>query len=261
MDIAAIVLALLAGALSLLNSVYTTRVASRLEDERQAKSKAALLAELMARYRDPLLQASFDLQSRIYNIVAQGFLQTHYCNGTESTREYARENTLYVLADYLGWVEILRREVRFLDLGDEVANRAWTARLVAVRTTLLSDRFPPRFRVFNGQQRAIGEIMIAAGADRDARPETLGYAGFLARQQDPAFDRWFVDLRADLDALANEPAAGHEERLVALQHALVELIDILDPKQVRIPGSERRRLAEDRSQGSAALPHGDVRGT
>lgn len=240
MDIAAIVLAVLAGVLSLLNSVYTTRLAGRLEDERQAKSKAGLLAELMARYRDPLLQASFDLQSRIYNIVAQGFLQTHYCNGTESAREYARENTLYVLADYLGWVEILRREVRFLDLGDEVANRAWTTRLVAVRMALLSAGFSPRFRIFNGQQRAIGEIMIAAEADR---PETLGYAGFLARQGDRAFDRWFVDLRADLDALATEPGAGHEERLVALQHALVDLIEILDPKEVRIPGSERHRLS------------------
>lgn len=243
MDIAAIVLALLAGALSLLNSVYTTRVASRLEDERQAKTKAGLLSELMARYRDPLLQASFDLQSRIYNIVEQGFLRTHYCNGTEAAREYARENTLYVLADYLGWVEILRREVRFLDLGDEVANRSWTACLAAIRKTLLSDRHSTRFRVFNGQQRAIGEIMI--DADRAGRPETLGYAAFLARQQDPAFDRWFVDLRADLDALACDPDAGHEARLVALQHALIDLIDIIDPKQVRIPAPERRRLTTE----------------
>ena len=234
-------LALLAGALSLFNSVYTTRLSNRLEEERRAKSKAELLAELMARYRDPLLQAAFDLQSRIYNIVEQGFLQTHYRNGTDSTREYARENTLYVLADYLGWVEILRREVRFLDLGDEVANRAWTERLVAVRTTLLSDRFSPRFRIFNGQQRAIGEIMIQADGD-DERPETMGYAGFLASQKKPDFDRWFVDLRADIDALANEPHAGHDARLVALQQALVELIDLLDPNHVRIQSSERRQL-------------------
>ena len=251
MDVAAIVLALLAGALSIFNSVYTTRLSSRLEEERRAKTKAELVAELMARYRDPLLQASFDLQSRIYNIVEQGFLQTHYCRGTDSTKEYARENTLYVLADYLGWVEILRREVRFLDLGDEGANRAWTERLVAVRTTLLSDRFSPRFRIFNGQQRAIGEIMIKADAD-DERPETVGYAGFLACQQKPEFDRWFVDLRADIDALANEPDAGHEERLVALQQALVELIDLLDPNHVLIQSSERRRLTVGGSEPVAA---------
>jgi hypothetical protein len=242
MDVAAIVLALIAGGLSLFNSVYTTRLAGRLEEERRAKTKAELLAELMARYRDPLLQAAFDLQSRIYNIVEQGFLQTHYRNGTDSTKEYARENTLYVLADYLGWVEILRRQVRFLDLGDEVANRAWTDRLLAVRSALQSDRFSPRFRLFNGQQRAIGEIMIKDEGDKDERPETEGYAGFLARQREPEFDRWLVDLRADIDALANEPGAGHEERLVAVQQALVELIDLLDPNNVRIQSAERRRL-------------------
>ena len=241
MDVAAIVLALLAGALSLFNSVYTTRLASRLQEEQRVKTKAELLGELMARYRDPLLQAAFDLQSRVYNIVQQGFLQTHYCNGTEITKEYARENTLYVLADYLGWIEILRREVRFLDLGDEVANRSWTERLVAVRHTLLSDRYSPRFRLFNGQQRAIGEIMIKED-DVDNRHETMGYAGFIASLQKPEFDRWFVDLRADIDALATEPDAGHEERLVALQGALVELIDLLDPNQVRFQGSERRQL-------------------
>jgi hypothetical protein len=242
MDVAAIVLALLASALSLFNSVFTTRLANRLEEERRAKTKAELLADLMARYRDPLLQAAFDLQSRIYNIVEQGFLQTHYCNGTDSTKEYARENTLYVLADYLGWVEILRREVRFLDLGDEVANRAWTERLVAVRITLLCDGFSPRFRIFNGQQRAIGEIMIVPDGDDAGPPETLGYAGFLAKQKDHDFDRWFVDLRADIDALATEPDAGHDERLVALQQVLVGLIDLLDPNHVRIQRSERRRV-------------------
>ena len=252
MDVAAIVLALLAGALSLLNSLYTTRLASRLEDERRAKTKAELLAELMARYRQPLLQAAFDLQSRIYNIVQQGFLQTHYCNGSDSTREYARENTLFVLADYLGWVEILRREVQFLDLGDEVANRAWTECLLAVRSALLTDRFSPRFRLFNGQQRAIGEIMIKSDGGNDDRPETEGYAGFLARQREPEFDRWFVDLRADIDALATDPGAGHEVRLVAVQQALVGLIDLLDPDQVRIQSSERRRLPAGGSEAVAA---------
>jgi hypothetical protein len=242
MDVAAIVLALLAGALSLFNSVYTTRVANRLEEERRAKTKAELVAELMARYRDPLLQAANDLQSRIYNIIQQGFLQTHYCHGTDSTREYARENTLYVLADYLGWVEIVRREVRFLDLGDEVANRSWTERLIGVRRTLLRDSFSSRFRLFNGQQRAIGEIMIERNGDKEERLETVGYAGFLARRRDPEFDRWFVDLRADIEALADEPDAGHGDRLVALQRALVELIDLLDPRYLRIESSERRQL-------------------
>src|SRR5688572_12640357 len=131
MEIAGIVVAVVAGGISVLSAVYTTRLANRLEAERHARTKAEQLDELMDRYRDPLLQASFDLQSRIYNIAEQGFLRRHYLEDSEASREYACENTLYVLAEYLGWVEILRREVRFLELGDEVANRDWASRLAA----------------------------------------------------------------------------------------------------------------------------------
>jgi hypothetical protein len=239
MDYAAIVVAVVAGAVSLLSAVYTTRLASRLEAEQHARTKAEQLDELMDRYRDPLLQASFDLQSRIYNIAEQEFLARYYTNGTEATREYARENTLYVLAEYLGWVEILRREVRFLELGDEVANRDWAKRLAAVRSTLQTDRLSPCFRLFNGQQRAIGEIMVAPNGDR---LETVGYAKFLSCQQDPEFDRWFGHLREDFDTLARDPSGGDDERLRALQGALIDLIDLLDPDLVRIQESERRRL-------------------
>ncbi len=239
MDIAAIVVAVIAGGVSLLTAVYTTRLASRLEAERHARTKAELLDELMDRYRDPLLQASFDLQSRIYNITRQGFLTRHYREGTEATREYARENTLYVLAEYLGWVEILRREVRFLELGDEAANRDWTETLLAVRSALQTDQLSPCFRLFNGQQRAIGEIMVALNRDR---LETIGYAKFLSCQEDQQFDRWFGHLRDDIEMLAREPGGGHDGRLRALQRALIDLIDLLDPGAVRVPATERSRL-------------------
>ena len=240
MEIAGIIVAVVAGGVSLLSAVYTTRLASRLEAERHARTKAEQLDELMDRYRDPLLQASFDLQSRIYNIAEQGFLGRYYVEGSDATREYARENTLYVLAEYLGWVEILRREVRYLELGNEVANRDWARRLAAVRSTLQTDRLSPCFRLFNGQQRAIGEIMVAPS--NDDRLETLGYAKFLSCQQDPEFDRWFGHLREDVDSLAREPDGGHDERLRALQGALVDLIDLLDPDAVRVQSAERQRL-------------------
>ncbi len=239
MEIAGIIVAVVAGGVSLLSAVYTTRLASRLEAERHARTKAEQLDELMDRYRDPLLQASFDLQSRIYNIADQGFLERHYLNDSEASREYARENTLYVLAEYLGWVEILRREVRFLELGDEVANRDWASRLAAVRSTLQTDRLPPCFRLFNGQQRAIGEIMVESSNDR---LDTVGYAKFLSCQQEPQFDRWFAHLREDIDILAREPDSGHDERLRALQGALIDLIDLLDPDAVRVQSTERQRL-------------------
>ncbi len=65
-----------------------------------------------------------------------------------------------MVGEYLGWVEILRQEVFFLELGDELENRDWNTRLDAVRRAFLADRYPgAMLRLFNGQQRAIGELM------------------------------------------------------------------------------------------------------
>ena len=58
MEIAGIIVAVVAGGVSLLSAVYTTRLASRLEAERHARTKAEQLDELMDSYRDPLLQAN-----------------------------------------------------------------------------------------------------------------------------------------------------------------------------------------------------------
>jgi hypothetical protein len=241
MDVAAIVLAVFAAAFSLGSAVYTTRLASRLEEERRIKTKAEQLDELMARYRDPLLRAAFDLQSRLYNIARGDFLTAYYRDETPETKEYAVENTLYVVGEFLGWVEILRREVFFLELGDELENRDWNARLDAVRRAFLTDEHEDALlKLFNGQQRAIGELMtVSVGEGRLA---CMGYAAFVKQLDNADFARWFASLRRDVDALAalrDQPPA----RLVALQHALVDVIDLLDPQNIRFPVDLRTRLS------------------
>jgi hypothetical protein len=212
----------------------------------------------MSHYRDPLLRAAFDLQSRLYNIVEQSFLTDYYSSEDAEARHYACENTLYVIAEYLGWVEILRREVRFLDLGDELSNRKWVLHLDAIRHTLLTDDYDdPTLRLFNGQQRAIGEIMAEPAASSaqggEGRLQCIGYAAFVARQSKPEFARWFAQLRIDVGVLASEPE-GHLDRLVALQHQLVELIDFLDPEHTRLPPYDREKLV--RVESSSPAPPG-----
>jgi hypothetical protein len=41
----------------------------------------------MSRYRDPLLRAAFDLQSRLYNIVELDFLAKHCTDEDPDARE------------------------------------------------------------------------------------------------------------------------------------------------------------------------------
>jgi hypothetical protein len=244
-----IVIALISGGVSLVaagisvaNTRTVARLNARLEEQRRQRSKEEQAAELRARYRDPLLNAAFDLQSRLFNIVHKRFL-IRYADKDEASRRYAAESTLYVLAEYLGWVEIIRREIQFLDLGDQEANQRWLGALERVRDVLASDDIDAAFRLFRAEQRAIGEIMLMSPQNGDGTPRLLcvGYASFTKRLTDPDFGRWFEKLRADL-ALLSAEADAHLERAVQLHNALIDVLDLLDPEYKRFARERRTHL-------------------
>jgi len=242
----ALVTALLALAGTLLTAVLASRdrrdletLKDDLQSRREQKQAAASAEQVLARYRDPLLHAAYDLQSRCWNIVQQGFLERYLQLGTQQEQHYAVENTVFLLAQYLGWTELIRQEVQFLDLGNKDRTRALRTLQDGIYSILQSDRgsFGKRLRLFAGDQRAIGELMIVRPPGQT--PRCLGYAAFLLkrpRQLDP----WLDPLRNDLAALAAGPLDS--TRLVSLQRALVDLLDFLDPASVRFPAATRQRL-------------------
>ena len=70
------------------NGEFHARLQDELQQRRDQESKAARLEEVVGRYRDPLLSAAFELQSRIYNFVRRGF--TGYLRlGDEDEKRYA----------------------------------------------------------------------------------------------------------------------------------------------------------------------------
>lgn len=194
-------------------------------------------------YRDPLLDAAQTLQSRIFNIVSQSYFARYLHGGDPDEERYAREYTLFAVAEYLCWVEIVRRELRFLDLGDVDRNRQLLAHLTQAQVTLQSDRMDSPMRVFRGRQRAIAELlMVPTTATDGPRSECLGYAAFSRRLRgDEEFASWFARLDADIDVVARSDAAGNL-RLVRLQRDLVDLIDFLDPESIRVPAGYRARI-------------------
>ena len=242
----ALVTALLALAGTLLTAVLASRdrrdletLKDDLQSRREQKVAAASAEQVLARYRDPLLHAAYDLQSRCWTIVRLGFLDRYLQQGTPQEQRYAVENTVFLLAQYLGWTELIRQEVQFLDLGNKDRTRALLTLQDHIYFILQADRgaFSTRLRVFAGDQRAIGELMIVRPAGQT--PRCLGYAAFLLkrpRQLDP----WLNPLRGDLAALAAGPL--DITRLVALQRGLVDLLDFLDPGSVRFPAVKRQRL-------------------
>ena len=168
-----------------------------------------------------------------------GSSETYYLRGTDAEKHYAYESTLYVIGEFFGWVEIMRREIQFLDLRDIARNRELASRLDDVSGAFLSVRDDSALRVFRGEQRAIGEVMTAA-LPTGGR-ECIGYAAFVTRRDDPEFARWFTKLGEDVELLATQPA-GHHERAASIQRALIDLIDFLDPAHQYFPDSRRLKL-------------------
>jgi hypothetical protein len=103
-------------------AVLGARLQSELEQRREQADKTLRLEQVVSRYRDPLLGAAFDLQSRIYNILILGF-SGYLSSGDEGEKSYAVNSTLFLIAQYFGWTEALRRGVQFLDLGEVERSR------------------------------------------------------------------------------------------------------------------------------------------
>src|SRR5262252_515018 len=134
------VLSLGAGILSARANRRAKELDFQLEQRKKAEDAAAVAQRILHQYRDPLLDAAQTLQSRLYNIVRGRYLENFLHCGDPDEERYARDYTVYALAEYLTWVEILRREVRFLDLGDEGHNRGLMNLLTTAQLAIQSSR-------------------------------------------------------------------------------------------------------------------------
>ena len=205
---------------------------------RSAAEKAIEADELVAKYRNPLLRSAFDFQSRIYNVYRPGGFRGR------AEPEYFRLNTLFLFADFLGWLEIVRRELQFLDLGAVDATRKLARTIDHVQDRLAStSTLRDDLYIYRGHQRAIGEVMLSAierNGGSGPRHECMGYAAFVEAQQRPEFSRWFERLGKAVMRLPD--ASQKPKRLIEVQHALIDLIDFLDPDALRFDRRYREKL-------------------
>ncbi|ERN42502.1 hypothetical protein KR51_00008180 [Rubidibacter lacunae KORDI 51-2] len=203
-------------------------------DERLAKQQSE---KVLSKFRAPLLQAAYDLQSRIFNILKLEFLPTFYSNGSDLEQEYAVENTVFLLAQFLGWTELIRQEIQFLDLRSDEETRKLRSLQDSIFTRLRTDKFGQGFRLFAGEQRAVGELMI----DRTGElPRCIGFATFLT-DRNPNLDRWLDLLREDVKKMAAD-VKPYEKRLISIQHSLIDLLEFLDRNYVYFPMKSRLKI-------------------
>ncbi len=248
-------LAIVSAIVSSAGASRANKQAAELERQREKETAAEAAERILNEYRDPLLDAAQTLQSRLGNIVKGRYLDRYLHCGDPVEERYARDYTVYAAAEYLCWAEILRRELRFLDAGNVERNRKLLAHLTQVQVTFQSDKIPPALRIFRGAQRAIAELMmVPTNAPSGPRSEAMGYAAFCHRlDTDPTFAAWFERLRTtDVDAIAGNDDAANV-RLAILSHDLIDLIDFLDPKALRIPNQLRQRVSDARPGPDLAI--------
>ncbi|WP_405793521.1 hypothetical protein [Streptomyces sp. NBC_01506] len=239
-------IAVISAVIAVLGAVFTAVLGHRL----QVQAKSRDRQDYMSRYRDALLWTAFDLQSRIYNILRgyqldlrgrRGFTSAFLLAGTEQQALYVKRSTAFLFAEYLGWAEIFRRDLQFLDLGSNRANQQIMFTLNRISRTFGDVNSSECFRIFRTDQRAVGEIMI----DPDSEPgerRCIGYAAFCAQlTAEGAFCEWTRELLDHVELAAREPDKARD-RLARIQHQLIDLIDLLDAEGRRFPSAERSRF-------------------
>lgn len=188
---------------------------------------------LVAKYRDPLLLATADLQSHLHNIYQRRLLSDYHQN--RSKKDYVDFWTPYVVGQYFSWVYILRRQVQFSQFSTDKNNKKLSDALDAIQKSFstdyytLSDLDEALFMLWRGQQMAIGEIMTVTEGEELF---CMRYSAFSSNYKSDTFQRWFEPISEGITRLVDEHSHPNHlpgNRLRRVQHRLLELMDILDP--------------------------------
>jgi hypothetical protein len=212
------VFATLVGAWVAVRQGRTDKDLAILQRSLEAEARAE---EVLKRYREPLAAAAFDLQSRLYNILELKFF-TKY-GATHPRHEEALRTTMFRLAQYFGWTEILRRDIQFLSFPEARDTRRVAELQADIAERFLSDADGSALMIWADEQRAIGERMIV---EEHGKVLCMGYARF-RDECDDTFAPWSSRLRDEVTKDASRA------RMREVQHLLCELVDTLDEHRVR----------------------------
>ncbi len=234
------------------NSVALEALKAELQQSAKTEDRLVEYDQVMKRYQGPLIHAVYDLQSRLFNILVRGFIAVYFVDGNDHERKYVVNNTVFVIAQYFAWTEIIRNEIQFLDFRSAAQTRNLSELRDNIYHLWQTDVFDDSFRIWAGEQRAIGELMIE---ERDKRLTCIGYAGFLKKLEDGR-EPLFTQLQADVVALTESGSASHP-RLTEIQNSLIDLLKYLDPDYLRFP--EKRRTYVAKTGPSTSPPNSSAK--
>ncbi|KAF3026793.1 hypothetical protein E8E14_014893 [Neopestalotiopsis sp. 37M] len=146
--------------------------------ERKARREAE---RLLQKYRDPLLFAAEDLQSRLGGIFHADVLSFHGKSGHHHDALYIY--TSFVLGQFFAWTHILRTQTQLLPFSLEESKRLskFIEILHSIQGVMLLNNNAEEgtaFTLWRGNQMAIGEFMAEGGSGGSAEKLCIGFYEF-----------------------------------------------------------------------------------
>ena len=196
------------------------------------------------KYATPLLLAADELRRRLGNMIKYiKQIEAENWLPADLPSRYYFLSTLYVVGQFFGWRQILRRTVVYLDFASVKESRQFEKFLRAVDDSFTSpglfdrsatgapDRSADRWVVSFGLQ-AIGDLMILR---EEQEMRTLEYVTFDQRFNQPdnaEFRKWFVPLERMFAGLRAKDDPRFQ-RIVAAYSFLDAFVNFNDPHHLR----------------------------
>jgi hypothetical protein len=169
------------------------------------------LESLYKKYRDPIVLSAIELAARLIEVIdehpakflAADVLSCEALQPSHSSERdlyylrYKCQSTIYRLSAFIGWLELYRQDLVFLDVSESKTNTVLQNLLTELRKDLADGTINSATDwsswsdalIFREEQRAVGESMIVS--DGGIRT-VMGYGSFVALLENPssAANRW-----------------------------------------------------------------------
>jgi hypothetical protein len=162
----ALVIAVVALAGSVVTAIVSTFGLPVIEGRRDAR-------KVLDTYGGPLVDAAYELQARLYNVLSLQFVDRYLNNNAQDKKDAAIHSTLYVFAQFFGSRELIRGEIQYLRFSRHRRTRRVSQLIWEIGEEFLADSYGPQFMLWRVEQRGLGERMISSA---NGRMTCMGYA-------------------------------------------------------------------------------------
>lgn len=195
------------------------------------------------KYATPILLAADDLRKRYSNLIQHiDLIEKEEWLSSKKSDTYYYLSTLYTVAQFMGWRQILRHTVVYLDFTTTAETRRYENFLVAIQqgftkpnllqnTTSSDPSNSPDKWIYTFWLQALGDSMIVREGSDYRVKDYASFCSSLSQPDQACFKEWIAALRClFVDLKSSDPRF---RRIVATHCVLNAFVDQVDPHHLR----------------------------